>query len=151
MDAAEPGVTEIDGDETVAVAVVAGEPAGTGADPQPTLGVGMKRLNIAIGQAVRVLRIRLIAAETIAVPTGEAALGADPQKACAVLGQRYRHRVRQPLLAAVVLKDGFDQIGPAFGGISPREAQQRQQDNEDYAPRSQHSSSLAMVGVHPRP
>ncbi len=108
------------GDETVLVGVVARQAAGAGADPQRAGLVGEQDVDIVVGQAAGAFRIRFVDAEAVAVPAGYAVLGAYPDKAFAVLGDRGRGgTVGQVVVARHMLKGDVGEAAPPVGVIRP--------------------------------
>jgi hypothetical protein len=111
-------VRAADGDrhETVRRGVVAQQPGGTRAHPEPTGGVTVQGLHIVVGQGAGALGVRLVDPEPVAVPARQTPEGADPQEALPVLGHRRRDGIGQPLLLAQVLEGDVRELGPApFG------------------------------------
>src|ERR1700761_5943899 len=67
------------------IGVVARQAAGAGANPEPALIVHIQGQDEAVRERARGLGVGGVAAKVIAVPTGEAALGGEPDETGAIL------------------------------------------------------------------
>jgi hypothetical protein len=97
--------------EAAAVGVVAVEPAGLRADPQPAFAVHAQHGDVVVGQAAGRAAVAAEDAELLAVETVQAVLRADPQHAFAILRERPRRGLRQALLDPQPLQPDADQPG----------------------------------------
>ncbi len=106
--------------EAFAQPVVHGQPCRRGADPQAALGIDVQGLDEVGRERIGAGGVVHEAADAVAIPAGQAALGADPDKAVAILGQRHRDRVRQALFQADVFEQRCRQPLPALGRCGSR-------------------------------
>jgi hypothetical protein len=104
----------VEAHEALGVLVVHGEAGGGRADPDAAGHVHVQGLDKVAGQAGGIGGVAE-AAHAVAVPARQAGLGADPDKAVAILRQRHRHRVRHALVQAQMLEQRRGQLIPAFG------------------------------------
>ncbi len=129
-------------DEMVAGPIIAIEAAGIGADPQFARRVPEQAADETVGQAAGVGGVGEIGAEAIAVPAGEAALGAGPDEAVAVLGQGGDDLVGQAIIEAVMAKDRRREAFPAFTGESLAPAQDEQDRENNRGDSTAHGTPL---------
>jgi len=102
--------------EPVLVGLEAGEAAAVQADPDAAQAVARDRAHEADRQAVRIVRLRVVDAEAVAVPAGDAVLRARPQVALGVLGDAGGDGVRQAVVLAQVFEHGVGHADPADAG-----------------------------------
>ncbi len=106
--------------EPVLGSIEAREAAAVHADPHAPVAVMRQRAYITHRQPVRIVRLRRIDPETVAIPACHAILGTDPQIALGVFGDAGGDGVRQAVVLAEVLEHRVGHADPADAGRRSR-------------------------------
>jgi len=94
-------------DKSVVFAVVAGETTRTCAYPELSRWVGMQNHCQVVGKRLGNAKLGLIRGEAVSIPPRQTRLGADPEKAVAVLCEARDHRTGEAVALREMFKEGI--------------------------------------------